>query len=65
MEGLFHRTQQYSIVSKRAFEIYAQNHDLNVLDECLRIDKETYYGMNMFRYIRSWILTRALEVTTL
>ena len=33
--------RQYSIVSKMAFEIYALNHDLNVLNECLRIDKKT------------------------
>lgn len=44
-------SRQYSIVSKMAFEIYAQNHDLNVLDECLRIDKETYYGMNILDYL--------------
>lgn len=44
-------SQQYSIVSKMAFEIYAQNHDLNVLDECLRIDKEAYYGMNILDYL--------------
>ena len=43
--------RKYSIVSKMAFEIYAQNHDLNVLDECLRIDKETYYGMNILDYL--------------
>ena len=44
-------TKQFSIVSKMAFEIYAQNHDLNVLEECLRIDKETYYGMNILDYL--------------
>lgn len=44
-------SKQYSIVSKMAFEIYAQNHDLAVLDECLRIDKETYYGMNILDYL--------------
>lgn len=44
-------SKQYSIVSRMAFEIYAQNHDLNVLDECLRIDKETYYGMNILDYL--------------
>ncbi len=43
--------RQYSIVSKMAFEIYALNHDLNVLNECLRIDKETYYGMNILDYL--------------
>ena len=44
-------SRQYSIVSKMAFEIYALNHDLNVLNECLRIDKETYYGMNILDYL--------------
>lgn len=44
-------SKEYSIVSRMAFEIYAQNHDLNVLDECLRIDKETYYGMNILDYL--------------
>ena len=44
-------SKQYSIVSKMEFEIYAQNHDLAVLDECLRIDKETYYGMNILDYL--------------
>jgi hypothetical protein len=44
-------SKRYSIVSKMAFEIYAQNHDLNVIDECLRIDKETYYGMNILDYL--------------
>lgn len=44
-------TKERSIVSKMAFEIYAENHDLNVLEECLRIDKETYYGMNILDYL--------------
>ncbi|MEI3338973.1 MAG: hypothetical protein V8R80_02640 [Eubacterium sp.] len=44
-------SKQYSIVSKMAFEIYTLNHDLDVLDECLRIDKETYYGMNILDYL--------------
>lgn len=44
-------SKRYSIVSKMAFEIYAQNHDLDVLEECLRIDKETYYGMNILDYL--------------
>lgn len=37
--------------TRMAFEIYAQNHDLDVLGECLRIDKETYYGMNILDYL--------------
>jgi hypothetical protein len=44
-------SKEYSIVSKMAFEIYAQNHDLDVLEECLRIDRETYYGMNILDYL--------------
>lgn len=44
-------SKQFSIVSKMAFEIYALNHELNVLEECLRIDKETYYGMNILDYL--------------
>ena len=39
------------MVSKMAFEIYAQNHDLNVIEECLRLDQETYYGMNILDYL--------------
>jgi hypothetical protein len=44
-------SKRYSIVSRMAFEIYAQNHDLNVLDECIRIDPKTYYGMNILDYL--------------
>jgi hypothetical protein len=44
-------SKRYSIVSKMAFEIYALNHDLDVLEECIRIDRETYYGMNILDYL--------------
>lgn len=44
-------SKRYSIVSRMAFEIYAQNHDLDVLEECLRLDKETFYGMNILDYL--------------
>ena len=44
-------SKQYSIMSKMAFEIYALNHDINLLDECKRIDKKTYYGMNILDYL--------------
>lgn len=44
-------SKEYSMVSKMAFEIYAQNHDLNVIEECLRLDQETYYGMNILDYL--------------
>lgn len=60
-EGYYHDQQvtesrlitskQYSIVSKMAYEIYAQNHDLNVLDECVKLDKSTFYGMNILDYL--------------
>ncbi|XCP84752.1 hypothetical protein ABXS75_17140 [Roseburia hominis] len=44
-------SKQYSIISKMAFEIYALNHDLNVLEECIRVDEKTYYGMNILDYL--------------
>lgn len=44
-------SQKYSIILKMTFEIYALNHDLDVLEECLRVDKETYYGMNILDYL--------------
>ena len=44
-------SKKYSIVSKMAFEIYALNHDLDVMGEFLRIDKMTYYGMNILDYL--------------
>lgn len=34
-----------------AFEIYALNHDLNVLEECIKLDPVTYYGMNILDYL--------------
>ena len=39
------------MVSKMAFQIYAVNHDLDVLEECIRVDKKTYYGMNILDYL--------------
>lgn len=44
-------SKRYSIASRMAFEIYAQNHDLDVLEECLRLDRETFYGMNILDYL--------------
>jgi hypothetical protein len=44
-------SKKYSILSKMSFEIYAANHGLNVLEECLRLDKETYFGMNILDYL--------------
>ncbi len=44
-------SKDYSMVSKMAFDIYACNHDLDTLEECLRIDPKTYYGMNIIDYL--------------
>lgn len=44
-------SKRYSMVSKMAFQIYAVNHDLDVLEECIRVDKKTYYGMNILDYL--------------
>lgn len=44
-------SKRYSIVSKMAFEIYALNHDLDVMREFIRTDKNTYYGMNILDYL--------------
>ena len=44
-------SKEYSIVSKIAFDIYASNHDLNTIEECVRIDNMTYYGMNIIDYL--------------
>lgn len=50
-ESVLVTSKEYSMVSKAAFEVYAINHDLDVIDECLRLDKETYYGMNILDYL--------------
>lgn len=44
-------SKKYSIVSKMSFDIFAVNNDLNTLDECLRLDPVTYYGMNIIDYL--------------
>lgn len=44
-------SKEHSIISKMAFEIYALNHDLNVLEECIKLDPVTYYGMNILDYL--------------
>lgn len=40
-----------SIVTKAAFDIYAWNHDLDPLEECCKLDKKAYYGMNIIDYL--------------
>ena len=44
-------SKNYSIVSKMSFDIYAINHDMDTLDECIRLDPVTYYGMNILDYL--------------
>lgn len=44
-------SRRYSMVSKMAFDIYACNHELNTMEECLRTDPVTYYGMNIIDYL--------------
>ncbi len=44
-------SKEYSIVSKSSFDIYACNHDLDTIEECLKVDPKTYYGMNIIDYL--------------
>lgn len=44
-------SKEYSMVSKMAFEIYASNHDLDMISEFERIDLRTFYGMNILDYL--------------
>lgn len=44
-------SMEYSIVSMEAFEIYAQNHDMNVKEYILNLDKHNYYMMNVVGYL--------------
>lgn len=44
-------SKQFSIVSKMAFEIYALNHDMDPVEECIKLDPVTYYGMNILDYL--------------
>ncbi|MBQ9119213.1 MAG: hypothetical protein IJY09_04030 [Lachnospiraceae bacterium] len=44
-------SKESSMVSKLAFDIYACNHDLDVLGVCEELDPVTYYGMNILDYL--------------
>ena len=33
------------------YNIYAVNHDLDTIEECIRLDPVTYYGMNILDYL--------------
>lgn len=40
-----------SMVSKMSFDIYAINHDMDTVEEAIRLDRKTYYGMNILDYL--------------
>ena len=44
-------SKKYSMISKMAFDVYALNNDLDTIEECIRIDPITYYGMNILDYL--------------
>lgn len=44
-------TKESSIVTKAAFDVYAQNHDMDTVAYCCELDAKTYYGMNILDYL--------------
>lgn len=44
-------SKERSMVSKWAYDIYAINHDLDTVEECIKLDPITYYGMNILDYL--------------
>lgn len=44
-------SKDYSMVSYRAYDIYTANHDLDPVQECIRLDPVTYHGMNILDYL--------------
>lgn len=44
-------SKQYSMVSKMSYDAYAINNDLDTIEECIRLDPVTYYGMNILDYL--------------
>lgn len=44
-------SKEYSMVSKMSFDIYAANHDLDTVEEAIRLDRIAYYGMNILDYL--------------
>lgn len=44
-------SKRYSMVSKMAYDVYATNNDLDTIEECIRLDPITYYGMNILDYL--------------
>lgn len=44
-------SKAYSIVSREAFEIYAQNREINPMEYILRLDSHAFYMMNLLDYL--------------
>ena len=44
-------SKRYSMVSKMAYDVYAVNNDLDTVEECIRLDPISYYGMNILDYL--------------
>lgn len=44
-------SKERSIVSKWAYDVYAINHDMDTVEECIKLDPITYYGMNILDYL--------------
>lgn len=43
--------KDYSLASREAFEIYAQNHEIDVMNYILQADAYSYYMMNLLDYL--------------
>ena len=44
-------SQQYSLVTYAAYDVYCTNHDWNTLDKVLELDAHGYYMMNILDYL--------------
>lgn len=44
-------SKRYSMVSKMAYDVYAIDNDLDIIEECIRLDPIVYYGMNILDYL--------------
>lgn len=44
-------SKEYSVISKKAFDIYAVNHDIDPMEYILSLDSYSYYMMNILDYL--------------
>lgn len=44
-------SKEKSMVSKMAYDIFAENNDLDTIQVCTELDPVTYYGMNILDYL--------------